>query len=90
MAKVAVQKLTKDELSRAGSIFSAVFDVISADLDTIEDFDFTNKNCVAMCVDYVYMYGPKKNNDAEFMQELYNRIGVKNVLSQIGRAYKLI
>jgi hypothetical protein len=91
MAKTAaMQKLTKDELRRAGNIFSAVFSVVSADIDTLEGFKVTNKNCMALCVDYVYMYGPQKDKDSAFMSELYKRLGYDNVMAQLTRAYKLV
>lgn len=83
-------KLTDAELQRTIGIFTTVFDAIAWDLDTIEDFKYTNRNCVEMCVDYVYTYGPEKEADAEFMRELYERVGYASVIKQICNNYSLV
>lgn len=83
-------KMTKDELNHAISIFCCVFDAIAPDLDTIEGFRYTNKNCMEMCVDYVNMYGPNPKADDAFMSELYKRVGYDSVLKQLCKAYSLV
>lgn len=83
-------KMTKDELNHAISIFCRVFDAIAPDLDTIEGFRYTNKNCMEMCVDYVNMYGPNPKADDAFMSELYKRVGYDSVLKQLCKAYSLV
>ena len=82
--------MTKDELNHSISIFCRVFDAIAPDLDTIEGFRYTNKNCMEMCVDYVSMYGPNLKADDAFMGELYKRIGYDSVLKQLCKAYSLV
>jgi len=83
-------KMTKDELNRSINIFSQVFNAIAPDLDTIEGFRYTNKNCMEMCVDYVSMYAAGKEDDDAFMSELYTRVGYESVLKQLCKAYSLV
>jgi hypothetical protein len=83
-------KLTQNELSRSINIFVTVFDAIAPDLDTIDDFRYTNRNCMEMCVDYVHAYGPDTDADAAFMSELYERVGYGNVIKQLCKAYSLV
>ena len=76
-------KLTQDELNRCTNIFTQVFNAIAPDLDTLEEFDYSNRSCIEMCVDYVYAYALGKEADSAFMRELYDRIGYANVIKQL-------
>ena len=83
-------KLTQNELDRSINIFTTVFDAIAGDLDTLEEFDYSNRSCMEMCVDYVYMYGPEPAQDNAFMRELYDRVGYDQVMKQLCKAYSLV
>lgn len=83
-------KLTQNELNRSINIFSQVFDAIAPDLDTIDGFRYTNRNCMEMCVDYVDMYAAGKAQDAAFMKELYDRVGYDSVIKQLCKHYSLV
>jgi hypothetical protein len=76
-------KLTQYELDRCSNIFSQVFNAIAPDLDTLEEFDYSNRSCIEMCVDYVYAYALGKEADQDFMSELYTRVGYDNVMDQL-------
>jgi hypothetical protein len=73
-----MMKLTNEQLTRSAAIFAKTFDYISQDLDTLEDFRPTNRNCHWLCLDYI---GRDAGEEAyTYVSELAKEMGGWDVL----------